>query len=51
MKEKQSSKQFREKLKEDDMSKSLYLPPLDPPDITQPITVNGMPSLLCKQQK
>ena len=43
MKEKQSSKQ--------DMSKSLYLPPLDPPDITQPITVNGMPGLLCKQQK
>ena len=42
MKEKKASKQFRKKLEEDDMSKSLYLPPLDPPDITQLITVNDM---------
>ena len=50
-KENKASKRFKKQLRKDDMYKSLYLPPLDPSDITQPITINDMPGLLCKQQK
>ena len=48
---KEEMEQVRIALAEDGMSKAIYLPPMDPPDITQPVTVNNMPGLLTKQQK
>ena len=51
IREKKVKRQFRKELDTDKISKATYLPPLDAADITQPVTVNDMPGLLCKHKK
>ena len=43
--------EVREALQQDKISKAIYTPPMNPPYTTQPVTINNMLGLVCKQQK